>query len=170
MRALIAPTVFTLAILLAGCRGDRRTGADTLAIADTMPMDLDSLIVDIPPAEPDTFTSPRLRTVQPAARPTYPDAPPPLMEAVRREQSFSRFCYEEFGQKDDPTLAGGVAVLVTVGAGGVTAVRVEHDTWSSAAGKNVNECLVERAPLAWKLPGGTVRPGQYVVQLGFRPS
>lgn len=170
MRALIALTVFAVTLTLAGCRGDRRSASDTLAVADTMPMDLDSLMVDIPPAEPDTFAPARPRPVRPAARPAYPDAPPPLVEAVRREQSFSRFCYEEFGQKDDPTLAGGVAMLVTVGAGGVTAVRVEHDTWSSAAGKNVNECLVERAPLAWKLPGGTVRPGQYVVQLGFRPS
>ncbi len=170
MRALIALTALSVTMLIAGCRGDRRTDADTLAVVDTMPMDLDSLMVDIPPAEPDTFTTTRPRPVQPAARPTYPDAPPPLLEAVRREQSFSRFCYEEFGQKDDPSLAGGVAMLVTVGAGGVTAVRVEHDTWSSAAGKSVNECLVERAPLAWKLPGGTVRPGQYVVQLGFRPS
>lgn len=170
MRAVIALTIFSIALLLSGCRGDRRTDADTLAAVDTMPMDLDSLVVDIPPAEPDTLSTTRPRTARPAARPSYPDAPPPLVEAVRREQSFSRFCYEEFGQKDDPTLAGGVAMLVTVGAGGVTAVRVEHDTWSSAAGKSVNDCLVERAPLAWKLPGGTVRPGQYVVQLGFRPS
>jgi hypothetical protein len=168
MRTIIA---LSLALLLAGCPKDRTDDTDLLAHADTMPMDLDSLVVDLPPVEPDTFTPPPVRRAETTpARPQYPDAPPALLEAVRREQSFSRFCYEEFGQKEDPRLSGGVAMLVTIGPAGVTAVRVEHDTWTSGAGKNVNECLVERAPLAWKVTGGTVRPGQYVVQLGFRPS
>jgi hypothetical protein len=92
------------------------------------------------------------------------------VEAVEREQSFSRFCYQEYGQKADPGLEGGVAMIVTVGSGGITDARVSDDTWSSTAGRAVNECLDQKAAGAWKPTPGAVHPGKYVVQLSFRPS
>jgi hypothetical protein len=91
------------------------------------------------------------------------------MQSVEREQAFSRFCFEEFGQKSDPTLRGGVAFLVTVDQNTVQEATVANSRWSSKdAGEQVNECLNQKARLAWKLGDAVVRPGKYVVQLTFR--
>jgi hypothetical protein len=91
------------------------------------------------------------------------------MESVEREQAFSRFCYEEFGQKADPSLRGGVAMLVTVSDNSVEDAKVANSRWSTkAAGQQVNECLDEKARLAWKLGDSRVKAGKYVVQLTFR--
>ena len=89
------------------------------------------------------------------------------MEAVSRERTFSRFCYQEFGQKVDPTLTGGVALVVTVGSSGITDAKVASDTWSSDAGSGVNKCLDQRAESAWKLAKGAVPAGKYVVRMTF---
>lgn len=158
-------------LVLAACPGDKPRRPAAVVPPDTAPANLESLAVAIPPAVADSAPpAPRARPrgTRRAARSTPP--PPALLAAVRREQAFSRFCYEEFGQKSDPTLAGGVAVRVIVGAEGITEARVADDSWSSPAGQAVNRCLDERAKSAWKLAGGAVRPGTYVVQLAFRPS
>jgi hypothetical protein len=89
------------------------------------------------------------------------------MAAVERSQTFSKFCYQEFGQKSDPSLTGGVAMVVTVDASGVADAKVANDSWSSGSGKAVNSCLNERARTAWKLSPGAVKSGKYVVQLAF---
>lgn len=152
--------------LLAACPGDKKQTAPPPPAQDTMPMNLDSLQSAIPPAVSDSFTPP------PPSRPAperIPPAPPELVAAVQREQSFSKFCYQEFGQKADPSLRGGVAMVVTVDDGGVAAAQVANDTWSSAAGKSVNDCLDEKAAGAWKRSAKGVKPGKYVVQLSFRP-
>jgi len=102
--------------------------------------------------------------------PPAPESPPELLEVVQREQAFSKFCYQEFGEKADPSLQGGVAMLVTVNGDGVSDARVKADSWTSKAGKQVNGCLNEKATRAWKIPADAVKPGQYVVQLAFRPT
>jgi hypothetical protein len=89
------------------------------------------------------------------------------MDAVQREGSFSRFCYQEFGQKVDPLLKGGVALVVSVGSAGITDAKVASDSWSSNAGSAVNRCLDERAGSAWKLAAGAVPAGKYVVRMTF---
>jgi len=154
-------------LVLAACPRDKK--ATTAQVQeDTMPLNMDSLKTAIPPAEPDSFKPVKAEPVR--ARPTIPPAPPALVEVVQREQSFTRFCYQEFGQKVDPRLQGGVAMLVTVGSGGVSDARVKADTWSSKAGKEVNQCLDEKAARAWKPTSGSVKPGKYIVQLSFRPA
>lgn len=163
-RAFIVPVLLAV---LAACPRDKKSAAPPVA-QDTTPVNLDSLQSAIPPAAPDTFTAPKARPVR--ARPHIPPAPQALVDAVEREQSFSRFCYQEYGQKADPTLEGGVAMLVTVGGSGISDARVEDDSWSSRAGKGVNQCLNEKAAGAWKPAAGSVKPGKYVVQLSFRPS
>lgn len=168
-----------LVVLLAGavaCPKDKKRGADTaVAVAppitqDTTPQDLSSLQTNLPPVAPDTF-KPRKLTPAPrhngASAPSYPVAPAELMAAVERSQTFSKFCYQEFGQKSDPTLRGGVAMLVTVDPSGVSDARVANDSWSSSSGKAVNSCLNEKAKTAWKLSPGAVKSGKYVVQLAF---
>ena len=154
-----------LAVVLVGCPSDKKKAVVPPPAQDTMPMDLDSLQTAIPPAVSDSFTPPPRR----AAAERIPPAPPELVAAVQREQSFSKFCYQEFGQKADPTLRGGVAMVVTVDGGGITGAHVANDSWSSDAGKAVNDCLDEKAAGAWKRAAGEVKPGKYVVQLSFRP-
>jgi hypothetical protein len=170
--------VLPLCVLLAACPGDKRTArrdsipVDTtqLATADTAPGDLSGVKTALPAATPDTFKRvPLTPAASGQTQRSIPEAPSALMEAVEREQAFSRFCFTEYGQKADPSLTGGVAMVVTVGAGGITDAKVGDARWSSsAAGRAVNRCLNERAKQAWRLPAGAVRPGQYVVQLAFR--
>jgi len=162
--------VATLAVLALGCPGEKRPkSADSARAAipvDTTPTDLSKVQTSLPPAAPDTFKGPAHKVVR-KAPPPVPSAPPALMEAVDRERSFSRFCYQEFGQKVDPTLRGGVAFVVSVGSAGVTDAKVASDSWSSNAGAGVNRCLDQRAGTAWKLAPGVVPAGKYVVRMTF---
>jgi hypothetical protein len=161
-------------LLLVACGGSDAKSADAAATAfavplDTQKVDLGAVKTSLPPAVNDSFIAPpktpRIRIEN------IPDAPDALMEAVQREEGISRFCYQEFGQKSDPKLVGAVALVVNFDAGKIWSVRVGADDWSSKAGKAVNECLVDKAPQAWKLlPGAKVAPGRYVVQLRFRPT
>jgi hypothetical protein len=175
IRTSILPPLLLLLLLLGvvACPKDKKGGAaDSVAVApplDTTPTDLSTVETNLPPAAPDTFTrrTPPKQPSQVATRPDYPQAPAALMEAVQRAQSVSKFCYQEFGQKADPTLRGGVAMLVTVGSSGITDARVANDSWSSRSGKAVNECLNEKAKPAWKLGPGVVKSGKYYVQLAF---
>lgn len=161
-----------MCLVLAACpRGDKK-----VAVRDSIPVDttsadttdLSSVTTNLPPAAPDTFKRQKL-TATGTVGTSYAAAPSALMEAVQREQAFSRFCYQEYGQKADPSLAGGVAMVVTVGSQGITDAHVGNARWSSsAAGRAVNRCLNERAKQAWRVEPGVVKPGQYVVQLSFR--
>lgn len=171
MRRLL---VALLVVLLPACGGDTPAKSADMAAAfaapaDTVPVDLGAVKTNLPPAVNDSFVAPpappRMRIEN------IPDAPEALMEAVQREEGISRFCYQEFGQKSDPKLVGAVALVVVFDAGKIWSARVGADDWSSKAGKAVNECLVDKAPQAWKLlPGAKVAPGRYVVQLRFRPT
>ncbi|HEY3285750.1 MAG TPA: hypothetical protein VGJ96_01360 [Gemmatimonadaceae bacterium] len=167
-------TATVILMVLAAC-GDAKSSsakaaADAFAVPlDTQKVDLGAVKTNMPPAVNDSFIAPpktpRLRIEN------IPDAPDALMEAVQREEGISRFCYQEFGQKSDPKLVGAVALVVVFDAGKIWSARVGADDWSSKAGKAVNECLVDKAPQAWKLlPGAKVAPGRYVVQLRFRPT
>jgi hypothetical protein len=168
-RFVWVPLVLLFTVALAACPGDKQPPPQQTAQVDTTPMNLDSLQTAIPPAAPDTFKPvPKPQPRRTAQLP--PSAPPALMEVVTRQQSFTRFCYQEFGQKADPTLAGGVSIVVTVGSGGVTAASVAADSWTSSAGKAVNQCINERAAQAWKLEPGVVRAGRYLVPLRFAPA
>jgi hypothetical protein len=93
---------------------------------------------------------------------------------VTREQAVSQFCFQEFGQKVDPTLQGGIAVLVTVAKGAVADAHVAAARWSDGPpGAQVDRCLNERVAQAWRLApedSASVAPGRYVVYLTFRGS
>jgi hypothetical protein len=165
----------TLLILLVSvaCHGDKKPAAAVAAAppVDTTPVDLSKVQTALPKAAPDTFTPPPKPKSYAAQAPDYPPAPEPLMASVNRESAFSRFCFEEYGEKLDPTLRGGVAMLVTINSQGVSDAKVANSRWSSKQpGADVDECLNEKAKLAWKLEPGEVRAGQYVVQMSFRGS
>ena len=171
----VAALVLGSAIVVWGCPGERRDRSADSARAipvDTTPTDLSKVQTSLPPTLPDTFKGP----ARPGARrsagvvdrdPAIPPAPPALMDAVSRERTFSRFCYQEFGQKVDPSLTGGVAFIVTVGPNGVTDADVANDSWSSNAGRAVNRCLNERAASAWRVAAGAVPAGKYIVRMTF---
>ena len=174
VRAVIG--LATVAALALGCPGEKKAKrADSARAAipvDTTPTDLSKVQTSLPPAAADTFKGParavgRRSGGDVVREPPIPPAPPALMDAVDRERSFSRFCYQEFGQKVDPTLKGGVAMVVSVGSGGVTGARVASDSWSSNAGSGVNRCLNQKAGSAWKLNPGEVKAGKYVVRMTF---
>ena len=153
------------------CHGDKKSPpVSTVAVAppaDTTPTDLSKVQTALPPAAPDTFTRPKPHYDMPNV--DYPPAPPALLATVEREQAFTRFCYEEFGQKADPSLRGGVAVLVTISDNTVEDAKVANSRWSDKGpGDQVNQCLNDKARLAWKLGDATIKPGKYVVQLSFR--
>lgn len=159
-----------LVAVLAGCPKDKKpvAAADTFKVDTTQKVNLDTLKTQLPPASTDTAAPPPPKQVATAPAPAIPDAPSPLMDAVQREQSVSTFCFQEFGQKTDPSLRGSVAMVVTVGSRGITATKVGASNWSSGAGKAVNRCLEQRAKDAWRLEPGQVKPGQYRVPLTFR--
>ena len=176
-----------LLVLAAACPGDKKNGTaqipvdtskpvssvDTTTMDTTKATDLSTIHANLPKAAPDTFHQQKLTaTGTEAAAATrnsaYPDAPTPLLDAVEREQSATRFCYTEFGQKADPTLRGNVAMVVTIGSSGVTDARVGDAKWTSATpGRAVNRCLDQKAKQAWNVAPGAVKPGRYVVQLSF---
>ena len=145
-----------------------------LATTDTAATDLRGIKTNLPTAAPDTFrqrnlgTSPGGGGVGSTGRTSFAEAPAPLVDAVEREQSATRFCYTEFGQKADPTLRGNVAMVVTIGSSGVTDATVGDSKWTgAAAGRAVNRCLDQKAKQAWNVAPGAVKPGRYVVQLSF---
>ena len=156
--------------------------ADSLAATATPapPGDLSGVKGSIPSAAPDTFKQRKLTPLTAAQRnggaagggssASASEAPGPLLDAVQREQAFSRFCFSEFGQKADPSLRGNVAMVVTVGSSGITDARVSDSNWSGSAGTAVNRCLNDKAKRAWKLTPGSVSPGRYAVQLSFTGS
>jgi hypothetical protein len=174
-KSLNALLLLPLVVALAACPKDKPVAkrdsipVDTTPLDTTTPTDLSTVKSNLPPVEPDTF---KKRVLTPSggnrATASVPAAPGPLMEAVQREQSFTRFCYTEFGQKSDPSLRGNVAMVVSVGASGITGARVGDSNWSGqTAGRAVNSCLNDKAKEAWKLSPGVVKPGSYVVQLSF---
>jgi hypothetical protein len=161
----------TMAAVGTACHGDKNPPVSTVAVAppvDTTPTDLSKVQTALAPAAPDTFTRPKPPRGE-VPNVDYPPAPAALLATVQREQAFTRFCYEEFGQKADPSLRGGVAVLVTISDNTVEDAKVANSRWSDKApGEQVNQCLNDKARLAWKLGDATIKPGKYVVQLSFR--
>ena len=175
-----------LAVALA-CPGDKKNNTaqlpvdtakpDTtkaLATTDTTTTDLRKVKTNLPKAAPDTFHPQRLNApagagIGSSGHTNFAEAPAPLIDAVEREQSATRFCYTEFGQKADPSLRGNVAMVVTIGSSGVTDATVGDAKWSgnAAAGHAVNRCLDQKAKQAWNVAPGAVKPGRYVVQLSF---
>ncbi len=165
MRRLLLLPLLLVAI---ACPKDKKTPDTPRLQVDTTPANLSDLGTSLPPAEPDTF-----KAAKPAPQPSgggasIPSAPDALMEAVRREQSATQFCYNEFGLKNDPNLRGNVVLLVTVGRAGITDAKVGASRWSpSAGGRAVNSCLNEKAKDAFKIAQGAVKPGTYQVPLSF---
>src|SRR2546423_2720723 len=125
-RLMLVPALVPAVLLLCACPSDKKTAPPAI-VQDTTPTDLGAVKTDMPSAAPDTFKRPVF--AKPGTSMKIPNAPPELLEVVEREQAFSKFCYQEFGEKADPSLQGGVAMVVTVGGEGVNEARVKADSW-----------------------------------------
>ena len=84
---------------------------------------------------------------------------------VRSRESQLRFCYNEFGLKQNPSLAGAVNVAITLTASGnVTNADVTSRTWSGAS--QVESCI-ENKIRGWKFPSSASGGGTYGFAFNF---
>jgi len=86
---------------------------------------------------------------------------------VRGRQSQLQFCYQEFGLKVNPQLAGtvGVAVVLT-GAGKVTGADITRRTWSGPGSAEAERCIRERV-MGWSFPPSDQGGGTYSFSFVF---
>ena len=86
---------------------------------------------------------------------------------VRGRDAQLRFCYEEYGLKVNPSLAGTVTAAVTlVGAGNVTDVQISDRTWSGAGASEAENCIKQRIS-GWRFPASDQGGGTYSFSFSF---
>ncbi|HJU66237.1 MAG TPA: AgmX/PglI C-terminal domain-containing protein [Gemmatimonadaceae bacterium] len=86
---------------------------------------------------------------------------------VRSRQSQLRFCYEEYGLKVNPNLAGTVTMAVTLtGTGNVTGVNVTNRTWSGPGAQEAEGCIRSRMS-SWRFPASEAGGGTYSFPFNF---
>jgi hypothetical protein len=75
-----------------------------------------------------------------------------LGTSVREHESQLRFCYDEYGLKVNPDLAGSVTVALTLSASGtVMQAKVTRRTWSGPGSGPAEGCILEKAR-NWQFP------------------
>jgi hypothetical protein len=86
---------------------------------------------------------------------------------VRGRQSQLQFCYEEYGLKANPNLAGKVTADVTLTpAGNVTDVQISDRTWSGPGSAEAENCIKQRVN-GWRFPPSDQGGGTYQFSFSF---
>ena len=86
---------------------------------------------------------------------------------VRSHESQLRFCYNEYGLKVNPSLAGSVTTSVSLApSGGVTAVNVTNRTWSGAGASDTERCISEKMR-SWHFPPSEAGDGTFSFSFSF---
>jgi hypothetical protein len=86
---------------------------------------------------------------------------------VRSRESQLRFCYNEYGLKVNPGLAGSVTAAVSLTpAGGVTGVNVTNRTWSGTGSAETERCIADKIR-AWRFPSSEAGGGTYSFSFSF---
>jgi hypothetical protein len=86
---------------------------------------------------------------------------------VRGRQSQIRFCYEEYGLKVNPALAGTVTLAIELtGTGSVTSVAVVSRTWSGPGSSETEACIRSRVS-GWRFPTSERGGGTYKFPFNF---
>jgi hypothetical protein len=86
---------------------------------------------------------------------------------VRSRESQLRFCYQEYGLKVNPSLAGKVNVAISLtGAGNVTGVDVSGRSWGGAGASEVEQCIRSRIR-GWRFPASDRGGGTYGFTFNF---
>jgi hypothetical protein len=84
---------------------------------------------------------------------------------VRSRESQLRFCYQEQGLKQNPSLAGSITTNITLTeSGSVTGVNISNRSWSGAGASDAEACIRNRIR-SWRFPSGT--PGTYGFSFNF---
>jgi hypothetical protein len=90
-----------------------------------------------------------------------------LGTAVRGHESQLRFCYDEYGLKVNPDLAGSVTVALTLTASGaVTNAIVSRRTWSGPGASAAEGCILDKAR-AWRFPSASSGAGTFEFSFNF---
>lgn len=88
---------------------------------------------------------------------------------VRSRESQLRFCYQEYGLKANPSLAGTVTVAITLsGSGSVNDVDITRRTWSGAGASEAEGCIRSKIR-SWRFPSSATGAGTYGFPFNFTP-
>lgn len=86
---------------------------------------------------------------------------------VRSRESQLRFCYVEYGLKQNPSLAGTVNVAITLtGSGNVTGVDITSRTWGGSGASEAESCIRSKIR-GWKFPSSAAGGGTYSFPFNF---
>ena len=86
---------------------------------------------------------------------------------VRGRQSQLQFCYQEYGLKANPALAGRVTTDITItGTGSVSDVAISDRTWSGAGASEAETCIKQRVG-GWRFPPSEAGGGTYQFSFTF---
>jgi len=90
-----------------------------------------------------------------------------LGQFVRSRESQLRFCYQEYGLKANPSLAGTVTVAISLtGSGDVTGVNVTNRTWSGPGASEAESCIRNKIN-SWRFPASDAGGGTYSFPFNF---
>ena len=86
---------------------------------------------------------------------------------VRSRESQLRFCYQEYGLKSNPSLAGTITVAISMtAAGSVTGVNINNRTWGGPGASETESCIRGKIQ-AWKFPASSSGGGTYSFPFNF---
>lgn len=86
---------------------------------------------------------------------------------VRDHQSQLRFCYDEYGLKVNPSLAGSVTVSIALaGNGAVTGATITRRTWAGAGVDGAESCILQKVR-GWHFPSTPSGNGTYEFSFNF---
>jgi hypothetical protein len=86
---------------------------------------------------------------------------------VRSHQSQLQFCYQEYGLKVNPALAGSITLSLTMtGTGAVTNAVVTNRTWSGPGSDAAESCILQRAR-GWHFPASQAGGGTFEFTFNF---
>jgi hypothetical protein len=89
---------------------------------------------------------------------------------VRSRESQLRFCYQEYGLKVNPRLAGSVSInIVVAGNGAVSGANISRRTWSGAGASEAESCIQSRIR-GWRFPTSSTGEGTYGFSFNFSPA
>jgi hypothetical protein len=90
-----------------------------------------------------------------------------LGQFVRSRESQLRFCYQEYGLKSNPSLAGTVTVAISLtGSGNVTGVNITNRTWSGPGASEAESCIRNKIE-SWRFPSSDAGGGTYSFPFNF---
>jgi hypothetical protein len=86
---------------------------------------------------------------------------------VRSRQNQLRFCYQEYGLKVNPSLAGTINVSITLtGSGNVTGADVTSRTWGGGGAAEAESCIIDKIR-SWRFPSSSAGGGTYAFPFNF---